>query len=233
MGKSNLIKSRTATVINGTSKWQEQELAKSLVAVEEKLKKKFPTLKLCHFHRLYLDKVVAHLRHAFPGESFYCETDASFITPDGGFLCLVNKDGTQFPILISEVKNQGTNDIRKSKGLSKQAMGNAIERLGKNVIALRTYLMTEDIFPFVCFGYGCDFKKGSSILDRVTAIAMFGKLNKTYLKNQGCFNRGSFYFRQEKWGIPDMTKIMYKIAHDSIRYYLQKYGEESFTNIPK
>ena len=79
-----------------------------------------------------------------------------------------------YPILISEAKNQGTNDLRLQEGLTKQAKGNAIERLGKNVIGLRTALMRESIFPFVCFGYGCDFAPDSSILDRVTTIAMFG-----------------------------------------------------------
>ena len=34
------------------------------------------------------------------------------------------------------------------------------------------------IMPFVCFGYGCDFEKGSSILDRVVTIAMFGPLRE-------------------------------------------------------
>ena len=43
-------------------------------------------------------------------------------------------------ILISEVKSQGTNDAREKEGKSKQAMGNAIERLGKNMIGFRTPL---------------------------------------------------------------------------------------------
>jgi hypothetical protein len=49
-----------------------------------------------------------------------------------------------------------------------------IERLGKNVIGFRTAMLKEDIMPFVCFGYGCDFEEQSSILDRVVTIAMFG-----------------------------------------------------------
>lgn len=56
------------------------------------------------------------------------------------------------------MKNQGTNDRRAREGLPRQAKGNAIERLGKNVIGLRAALMRESIFPFVCFGYGCDFE---------------------------------------------------------------------------
>lgn len=87
----------------------------------------------------------------------------------------------RYPALISKVKNQGTNDAREREGLPRQARGNAIERLGKNLIGLRTALLRESIFQFVCFGYGCDFENGSSILDRVSTMAMFGQLNRTYL----------------------------------------------------
>jgi type II restriction enzyme len=83
--------------------------------------------------------------------------------PDGGILHFVSKDQkTSYPILITEVKNQGTNDIRATEGTPKQAKGNAIERLGKNVIGFRTALLHEAIFPFVCFGDGCDFAPDSS-----------------------------------------------------------------------
>ena len=89
-------------------------------------------------------------------------------------------------------------------------------------------MAAEDIFPFICFGYGCDFDEGSSILDRVVTIAMFGKLNTTYLYNQGRFNRGSFYFRYQKWSIKEMADLMYDIAEKSVRYYFLKYGEDIF-----
>ncbi len=136
-----------------------------------------------------------------------------------------------YPILIAEVKNQGTNDLRVAAGLPKQARGNAIERLGKNLIGLRMALMRESIFPFVCFGYGCDFEETSSILDRVTTMAMFGKLNTTYLYNEGpCgrINRGSFYFRPQPWTVDEMAAIMKDIAERSVYYYFSKYGEDHF-----
>jgi type II restriction enzyme len=139
-------------------------------------------------------------------------------------------DRLSYPILIAEVKNQGTNDMRAEEGLPKQAKGNAIERLGKNVIGLRAALMRESIFPFVCFGYGCDFAKDSSILDRVSTVAMFGRLNRTYLHNEegGKFNRGSFYFRREKWSVDEMFEIMKDIAERSVLYYFSKYKVEHF-----
>ncbi|ABU57521.1 hypothetical protein Rcas_1426 [Roseiflexus castenholzii DSM 13941] len=128
------------------------------------------------------------------------------------------------------MKNQGTNDLRVAEGRPRQARGNAIERLGKNLIGLRTALMRESIFPFVCFGYGCDFEDKSSILDRVATMAMFGELNKTYLHDEGDgkFKRGSFYFRQEPWSVEEMADIMKDIAERSVFYYFSKYGEKHF-----
>ena len=106
-----------------------------------------------------------------------------------------------------------------------------MQDLGKNVIGLRAALLREGIFPFVCFGYGCDFEVGSSIRDRVVTIAMFGSLGKTYLHNQGPngeFDRGSFYFREEKWSPEEMASIMTEVASRSILYYLSKYGPDKF-----
>jgi len=69
----------------------------------------------------------------------------------GTVINVTSKKQVSCPILIAEVKNQGTNDLRAKEGLPKQAKGNAIERLGKDLIGLRTALMRESIFPFVCF----------------------------------------------------------------------------------
>ena len=223
-----LRKTRTSTIINNISKKQEKEIIISLNKVIEILRNKFPFLDFVYYKKLTLREIVNHLKNSFPDIEFYYKFDTSFIIPDGGFLCIRNHNSKLFPILIPEVKNQGTNDLREKEGLKKQAKGNAIERLGKNVIGLRTYFLTENIFPFICFGYGCDFDNDSSILDRVITICMFGKINKTYLHNQNPFNRGSFYFRKEKWSVDEMTNIMCDIGEKSIYYYFSKYGKNSF-----
>lgn len=229
MSDSNRLRdTRYGTIINQISKGQEKEIITALNMVIEKLKTNFPKINLKWEQKLMLKDIVAHLKKSFPEVEFFYNFDSSFITPDGGFLRIVDTDGIAYPVLISEVKNQGTNDKRLQEGKSKQALGNAIERLGKNVIGLRTYLLTENIFPFVCFGYGCDFEPSSSILDRVVTICMFGKLNKTYLYNQSIFNRGSYYFREEHWKISEMVEIMYDICEASIYYYFSKYGKGRF-----
>ena len=189
-----------------------------------------------HEKQWYLRDIVSELGETYPDMEFHYHLDASSIRPDGGILCVEGMTGDEprYPILIAEVKNQGTNDQRVRAGLPKQAKGNAIERLGKNLIGLRAALLRESIFPFVCFGYGCDFEHGSSILDRVTTMAMFGKLNTTYLHNEqdGRFNRGSFYFKEQKWSVEEMADIMSDIAERSVLYYLSKYGKSHFRPVP-
>lgn len=226
--KTRLRGQRAGTVINNTSKKQEKEVIAALKEVQERLLRAFPSVKLRHEPLILLKDVVDHLRESFPDEDFFYRLATSFMRPDGGILYIVDSKGKTYPILVSEVKNQGTNDLRAQEGKPRQAQGNAIERLGKNVIGFRTFLLPEGIFPFVCFGYGCDFDEDSSILDRVITIAMFGKLNTVYLHNEGCFNRGSFFFRKKKWGIEEMVRVMYEIAEKSIYYYFSKYGKEAF-----
>lgn len=226
--KQSLRVQRAGTIINMTSKEQEKALAKVLKEVCIHLVGKFKYLSLVHEKSWFLRDVVKKLKTEYPDVDFFFHHDSSGMRPDGGILSIIGHSGRRYPILIAEKKNQGTNDLRTSEGKKKQAKGNAIERLGKNVIGLRTALMSEAIFPFVCFGDGCDFTPDSSILDRVVTIGMFGKLNAEHLHNQGAggvFNRGSFYFRPEQWTVTEMLEVCTSIAEKSVYYYLSKYGE--------
>ncbi|QDU55965.1 EcoRI family type II restriction endonuclease [Aeoliella mucimassa] len=231
--KHQLREQRAGTVINVTSKKQESEIIQALSGVVDYLANKYGSrINLIHAKQWLLKDIVAELRHTYPEVSFHYHFDNSSIRPDGGVLFIQGADTDEltYPILISEVKNQGTNDLRVKEGLPKQAKGNAIERLGKNLIGLRTALIRESIFPFVCFGYGCDFAANSSIRDRVSTMAMFGELNKTHLhvEESGRFNRGSFYFREARWSVGEMQEVMKDIAERSVLYYFSKYREEHF-----
>ncbi len=229
--KARLRQNRYGTVINVTSSKQEVELAEAMIEATEIIVAKFG-LTLTHRKSIRLTEVVEGLRGQFPSVSFGEPLPLSAMNPDGGILSVVSSDGSQLhPILITEVKNQGTNDLRLAEGLKKQAMGNAIERLGKNVIGFRTMMLDEGIIPFVCFGYGYDFQDGSSILDRVRTIAMFGELNRVNVVPEGedgKFNRGSFFFRQAPWARHEMVEVMTEVATRAIHYYLAKYGESAF-----
>jgi type II restriction enzyme len=228
--KDDLRIQRDGTIINHISKTQEKTLVKSVRGVSSKLSLDFKGITLKLESNLYLKDVVAKLSRSFPEVDFHYFFDSSSMRPDGGILSLIGRDNTEHIILIAEKKNQGTNDLRNLEGKPKQAKGNAIERLGKNVIGLRTALLDESIFPFVCFGDGCDFSHDSSILDRVVTIAMFGNLNKIYLHNQSDrFNRGSFFFRAQEWTESEMESTCYQIAKQSVYYYFSKYGEDYFS----
>lgn len=228
--KNQLRVQRTNTVINGKSKLEDIQCETVIKAINENFEKEF-NVTLQWQKQLYFVEIVETLKKAFPDVEFATPGTKSHMKPDGGITYIVDKKGNRYPLLIAEVKNQGTNDARAKEGLKKQPMGNAVERLGKNVIALRTYMMTENIFPFVCFGDGCDFEEGSTILDRVSAIGMFGTLNADHTANvgpNGVFGRGSYYFRNQSWTAEEVYNIMYDVAKRAMYYYFSKYGEESF-----
>ena len=228
--KDQLRNQRYNTIINEKSKREDKQCQNVVKAVIDALSAEFG-VKIEWQKKVLLSSVVESLKQSYPDIEFAEPNKTSFMSPDGGVTYLVGKDGTRYPILIAEVKNQGTNDFREQEGLKKQAQGNAVERLGKNVIGFRAYMMNESIFPFVCFGDGCDFLPGSSILDRIITIAMFGELNKDHTANEGAngaFNRGSYYFRGPYWTAQEMYNILYDVAKRSVYYYFAKYGEKKF-----
>lgn len=61
-------------------------------------------------------------------------------------------------------------------------------------------------------------------------MAMFARLNTTHLHNDegGKLNRGSFYFRRERWAVQEMSAIMVDIADRAVMYYFSKYREVHF-----
>lgn len=232
--KHQLREQRTGTVINLTSKQMESRVGQALSHVVNRIQEEFG-LRLDHDKSWRLLAIVNKLKKAFPEVPFHYHHNRSSMKPDGGILSIVGTEEDQYyPILITEVKNQGTNDLRLAEGKKKQAKGNAIERLGKNVIGFRAAMLDEGILPFICFGDGCDFDPSSSILDRVTTIAMFGPLNEINVVNQGpegLFNRGSFFFRANAWTSDEMEEVMYEVSCRSIHYYFAKYGKSHFVKL--
>lgn len=195
--------------------------------LKSKLEKEFK-VNILHEKDIKLKYVVEKLRKNFPKENWNYKFDKSSMRPDGGILFIIDREKNKYPILIAEQKKQGTNDeIIATKG-RKQASGNAIERMGKNVIGFRTWLKNESIFPYVCFGYGWDFNEKSSIIDRIITIAEFGKLNETNLYNTEFTKRGSFYFKEHPLNKNEIFNIMYDIAKRSIQYYFSKYSDKIF-----
>ena len=164
--------------------------------------------------------------------------DKTYVKPDGGFVW-VKIDGVKHYILVSEQKRQGTNDKRLLEGKTPQAMGNAAERLGKNVDAFDIIFGDEDIYPFVVFLQGCDFYDSESTIgDRIRTIASFQPMNQINLywkqirKNK--FVGGSYYMRghsmkdspgSSDWGYQEMKDVMLSISQQALEYYISKYGK--------
>lgn len=164
------------------------------------------------------------------------EFDSAFlertIKPDGGLIWLLKDDDETYKrlVVVSEIKKQGTNDARIAEGKTKQAQGNAIERLGKNLIGIRAALNHEPITPFVCFGWGCDFveeyDEDSFVMSKVLMMNDFYPLNRTFVfKRDGSSDKNhyapvSMYFREPEWGRKEMFEILKEVAETSLRYYL-------------
>lgn len=228
--RDQLRKLRSGTIINVSSKKMESNLVKALKLVESDLKERH-SAKISWEDKIMLSLIVDDLKKRNPDIDFFHFFNTTYLKPDGGILFIVDKHGDRYPILISEAKRQGTNDLRAKEGLEKQSRGNAIERLGKNLIGFRVWLSHESIFPFVVFGEGNDFAEDSSILDRVATMSMFAPMNKVELfdmKNPSELSRGSFFFREESWTVEEIRPVLLQIAESSIDYYFHKHGRRSF-----
>ena len=125
----SFMRQEIAPVINTTSKQQQKLLNICIDKIINNLVEN--NITIVHESEKRNIDIINHLNSTTPN-SFMCEFDTTSIRPDGGFVSLVLGDKL-YPLLISEVKHQGTNDKRLAEGKSLQAQGNAIERLGKNV----------------------------------------------------------------------------------------------------
>ena len=141
------------------------------------------------------------------------------ILPDGGVIWMDNK----YPILISEAKHQGTNKERLKEGKTKQAVGNAIERLGKNLRGIEALYNNDNILPFICFCSGCDFVD-NTVLCKLFTMNMFQSLNVIYT-NIDTFKRSkpfTIMAREEPYTLGELVQMLLQIAEYSISYYEEK-----------
>lgn len=137
------------------------------------------------------------------------------VEPDGGVIWMDEK----YPILISEMKRQGTNDARIAEGKTKQATGNAIERYGKNLMAFHTLYINDDILPVVAFCHGCDFLD-ETVHAKLHALNSFHECNKVYTEpTKERLKPSTIMYQLDGWTEDQMLPIMYEIATNAIKYY--------------
>lgn len=142
-----------------------------------------------------------------------------YLSPDGGVIWMDNK----YPILISESKRQGTNNERINEGLSRQANGNAIERLGKNLCGFETLYCNDDILPFACFCWGCDFLE-PTVLCKLYTMNQFQSINTIYT-DVSQFKRGrpfTIMTKETQWSLEEIIDILLPIVEYSISYFENK-----------
>lgn len=223
---------------NTVSKRQDKKIVRVVKRVMNDLSIKYPDLKFEYDKRLFLKDLIVSLKKENPDFDFEDVLNTTHMKPDGGIVYMI-KDEFKHPILVSEEKQQGTNDVRLSEGLDKQSKGNAVERLGKNVKVVELLFSNEKINPLVVFLQGCDFHPSESIVDRVKSIFHFLRQNQInlYKKKLGDINVGGSYFMKgnkagsgeirAEWSENEMYDAMYEIADKSVEYYLTKYyGEQ-------
>lgn len=174
------------------------------------------------------------------------------IRPDGAITEVMDRRSNWRIILVGESKHQG-NDLEKinagvlqgkDKNQDFMVAGNAIERMHKNVLEVRNYMLDEKHFPYVVFLQGSNFATESldisrpdgrvvkllhnsgmlNRIDRVTASNFSREINQNYCENitikAGDFNHlcqiASLYCKAAPWTVEEMAKIMLEIAYTSL-----------------
>lgn len=192
-------------------------------------------------HEFYLYRQLRNSQfHKVFGFSYDIAEDHTYsensVKPDGGLLWLVDsKTHTRYPIMVAEMKYQGTNKGRKEAGLSKQASGNANERAGKYTALFGSLWEFDDILPLVVFHSGCDYHiskdgkplNGSAQTQMAKLLSMngFHPVNTIYTsKNMPKTRRhlpNTIMVKEDFWTIEEMRKVLDKVGLDSMQYFIK------------
>ena len=174
------------------------------------------------------------------------------IRPDGGITEVLDRKGNWRIILVGESKHQG-NDVEKiragvmqgkNKDQDFMAAGNAIERMHKNVLEIRNFMLDERHFPYVVFLQGSNFATKSfdvtrpdgrvvrvvhdsgmlNRIDRVTASNYSREINRNYCENiviragdsEHMLQIASLFCQAEPWTAGEMAGVMLEVAMTSL-----------------
>lgn len=181
------------------------------------LKEKYPNHIFEHRSALKFTEIEEYCQRLFDLPDY--DYNDRRLLPDGGVIWMDNK----YPILISEMKRQGTNDERLEEGKAKQASGNAIERLGKNLIGYKVLYEQEDILPFICFLWGCDCLDGT-VQGKLYTLNSFYKLNTLYTGQENKYNKPFTFMTlaDRPFSKDELVQSLLKITDYSIKYFEDK-----------
>lgn len=215
MGQHESLKERTKQhlVKNKLSKYDDIKAKDASAEVIKILQEDFPAHTFEVKNKLTFSQIEAYSKRAFNIKYDYSKRS---LQPDGGVIWMDNK----YPILITEMKRQGTNNERIAEGKEKQAIGNAIERLGKNLKGFECLYENDDILPFICFCWGCDVVN-EIFLGKVYTLNSFNEVNIIYDFPCKARNKPFTCLLKEigPFDIEEMISAMLQIAESSIIYY--------------
>ena len=230
------------------AKEHDASIAKVADRVLNDLKEKYPHLKFRRRTSILKKEINKKLKSFDNKLGKVLFVKNSNIRPDGGIIEVLDRNNCWRIILISESKHQG-NDIEKIKAGIKQGKnkdqdlmvaGNAIERVHKNILEIKNFMINEDYFPYIIFLQGTNFATktcyvktptGREVkishdvgslnrIDRVTASNYGMKINTVHCENIKInslkLQSASLYFQCDPWSFAIMLKVMSKVAQTSL-----------------
>lgn len=240
------------TIFGEAAQKHDLSIREVTAGVLAELAAEFPNLEFRQRNNMSKSEINAKLRGFDErlGQTLFVESAS--IRPDGGITEVKDLHGKWRIILVGESKHQG-NDVEKimagimqgkNKDQDFMAAGNAIERMHKNVLELRNYMLDERHFPYVVFLQGSNFATESfevvrpdgrivpvvhnsgllNRIDRITASSLAREINQNYCENititagdiQHMCQIASLYCKHEPWKAREMAEVMLGVAQTSL-----------------
>lgn len=241
------------TIFGAAAQKHDLSIREVTAGVLVKLAEEFPNLEFQLRTSLSKREINTKLRglDARLGQALFVESAS--IRPDGGITEVKDRHGRWRVVLVGESKHQG-NDVEKilagvlqgkNKDQDFMAAGNAIERMHKNVLELRNFMLDERHFPYVVFLQGSNFATESfdvtrpdgrvvrivhdsgllNRIDRLTASSLSREINQNYCENitvragdhDHMFQIASLYCKAHPWEAKEMADRMLDVSRTSIR----------------
>lgn len=241
------------TIFGAAAQKHDLSIREVTAGVLIKLAEEYPNLEFQLRTSLSKKEINAKLSSFDPrlGQALFVESAS--IRPDGGITEVKDRHGRWRVILVGESKHQG-NDVEKilagvlqgkNKDQDFMAAGNAIERMHKNVLELRNFMLGEKHFPYVVFLQGSNFATESfevtrpdgrvvkivhnsgllNRIDRLTASSLSREINRNYCENitvragdvDHMFQIASLFCKAHPWEAKEMADRMLDVAQTSLK----------------
>ena len=241
------------TIFGAAAQQHDMSIREVTAGVLTKLAEEFPNLEFQLLSSLSKIEINEKLRSYDTrlGQTLFVESAS--IRPDGGIIQVKDKHDKWRVILVGESKHQG-NDVEKilagvlqgkNKDQDFMAAGNAIERMHKNVLEFRNFMLDEKYFPYVAFLQGSNFATETfdisrpdgrvvrvvhnsgmlNRIDRVTASNYSREINKNYCQNitvkagnlDHMLQTVSLYCQAAPWKAGEMAEVLLDVSKTSLR----------------